>query len=175
MLEKIRDCLIFFIVSDIGFGFFIFLSCFSLFRRSSPRFALFLYIVSSILLLFISVKLAFFTDNFSPHCAKVYQNKDLYIIEIGEKKTLKELSGKNARVSVFYMFDYETYKLDTDELYLLLIDFNEEECERFQLKKTKKEILIIDENLLKKDYKLASDIAIFRKGENEFSIFLNDK
>lgn len=173
MLERLRDCLIFFIVSDLLFGFFIFLAFMPRYaaRVWSAKFAWELYIVVTIVMFFSSVYLAFFGDFFSPHCQKVYRNKFLYTIDIGKSKTIEELTERKARVRVFYMVDGETDKRDTSKVYFLL-KIENEDPERIELAMTKKENIYIESKIFDLRYIMTSDIIISREAEHSFSVSL---
>ncbi len=174
MLEKLRNCLIFFIVSDAIFGVALFFACYNFFRSVSKRFAFYIYIIMTVLILFASIHISFFVDSYDPDCKKLYKNKVLYTINIGESKTLKEIMERDVRVCLWSVFDGASLK-ERDDILSFRIDLGSGAYEEVELELGKKEIINVDEDVFKAKYKKTSNIAITRDGEKTFSIRLINK
>ncbi|GEM_PF-4318956 len=174
MLEKLRNCLIFFIVSDAIFGVAIFFACHNFFKSVSKRFAFYVYIIVTLLILFASVHISFFVDSYDPNCKKIYKNKVLYTIDIGETKTLEEIMERDVRVYLWSVFDGASLK-KRDDILSFQIDLGSGAYEEVELELGMKEVINVDEDVFKAKYKKTSNIAITRDGEKTFSIRLINK
>ena len=171
MLEKITDFVIFFFISDAIFGAAIFVAYYNFLRPLSKRFAFILYLIMTVLILFASVHISFFVDSYDPNCKKLYRNKILYTIDLGETKSLEQIMGHNVRCYSYYMTDGNTGK-KIDTVLCLRINLGPCAYEKIELDLNKKEIINIDESIFEVNYKMTSNIAITREGEKAFSIKL---
>ena len=171
MIEKLRDCFIFFIASDAIFAALFFFARYNFLRPLPKRPAFILYIIMTILLLIVSIYNTFFVDSYDSNCKKLLRNKVLYTIGMGESKTLEEIMGFNVKVYSYYGSDKNTFKEPNDILYFR-VNLEQGSYEEIKLNMRKKEIINIDDAIFKAKYKKTSNIAITRDGEKTYSIRL---
>lgn len=172
MLEKIRDFVIFFFVSDSIFAVFIFLLRFDFIHPTTEKFRKVLYIFFTILLFFSSIYIIFFSDPDSGLYDKIYNNKNLYEIPVGETISLNKFTGKDVIINIYYMTDFQTGKKKMDVLY---IDWNggkDNHCE-LKLNRTKRDSFQFDKSMFHEEgqIKHSSKLMIYRKDKHSFSLY----